>query len=94
MAALHPICSSSSSSPSPSQPPYVLASGGADGQVCLFMPTLRRPRASRVADLPPEIEAEHSIQLEAEVTALAWTTGGGMLAVGDRSGTLSIYRVA
>ncbi len=72
----------------------VLASGGADGQVCLFMPTLRRPRASRVADLPPEIEAEHSIQLEAEVTALAWTTGGGMLAVGDRSGTLSIYRVA
>jgi WD40 repeat protein len=71
----------------------VLASGGADGQVCLFAPALRRPRASRIADAPPEIEAEDSISLEAEVTALAWTTGGGMLAVGDRSGTLSIYRV-
>ncbi|MBL6832436.1 MAG: WD40 repeat domain-containing protein [Pirellulales bacterium] len=72
----------------------MLASGGTDGQVCLFMPTLRRPRTSRVADAPPEIEAEDSIALEAEVTALAWTTGGGMLAVGDRLGTLSIYRVA
>jgi len=72
----------------------VLASGGTDGQVCLFTPTLERPRTSRVADAPPEIQAQDSIAVEAEVTALAWTTGGGMLAVGDRSGTLSIYRVA
>ena len=72
----------------------VLASGGADGQVCLFTPTLRRPRASQSADDPPTIEADDSLRLEGEVTALAWTSGGGLLAVGDRSGALSIYRVA
>jgi WD40 repeat protein len=72
----------------------VLASGGADGQVCLFTLPLRRPRASRSDGSPPSIEAEDSIPLEGEVTALAWTSGGGMLAVGDRTGLLSIYRVA
>lgn len=72
----------------------VLASGGADGQVCLFTPTLRRPQAPHSAEAPPTLEAADSVQLESEVTALAWTTGGGMLGVGDHSGTLSIYRVA
>lgn len=71
----------------------LLASGGADGQVCLYAPALRRPQASRSREEPPTIEAEDSVQLDDAATALAWTSGGGMLAVGDRSGSLSIYRV-
>ena len=71
----------------------VLASGAADGQVCLFAPFLRRPRAAHSDDIPPVIEAEDSITLDGEATAIAWTSGGGLLAVGDRTGIVSIYRV-
>jgi hypothetical protein len=43
--------------------------------------------------LPPG-EADNSIPLDAEATALAWTPAGGLLAVGDRSGTVSVHRWA
>jgi WD40 repeat protein len=71
----------------------LVASGGTDGKVCLFAPTRHSPRASGRTDAPPTIEPEDSIPLQDEATALAWTAGGGLLAVGDRSGTAAIYRI-
>jgi WD40 repeat protein len=81
----------------------LLASAGADAQVCLFAPARlaavgqgRRAvsRAAHTADeSPPSIEPEDTLPLEAEASALAWSAGGGLIAVADRSGTLTVWRV-
>jgi WD40 repeat protein len=71
----------------------ILASGGSDGQVCLAVPARPATRRRRGDADPPTIEADHSITLDAEATALVWTPAGSLLAVGDRSGTVAIHRV-
>jgi WD40 repeat protein len=70
-----------------------VASGGTDGQACLYAPPARWTSDADPTD-PPTIEPEDSLRLNDEATALTWTPGGGMLAVGDRSGTVSIARVS
>lgn len=71
----------------------VLATAGSDGQVCLSVPGKHGGRRRRSDGEPPTVEADDSIPLDAEATALAWTPAGSLLAVGDRSGTVSVYRV-
>jgi WD40 repeat protein len=71
----------------------ILASGGSDGQVCLAVPARPATRRRRGDADPPTIEADHSITLDAEATALVWTPAGSLLAVGDRSGTVAVHRV-
>jgi hypothetical protein len=50
-------------------------------------------RRRRSAGDPPALEADDSIPLDAEATALAWTPAGSLLAVGDRSGAVNFHRV-
>jgi WD40 repeat protein len=71
----------------------ILASAGVDGQICLSTPAKHAVRGRRGDGPPPTFEADHAISLAAEATALAWTPGGGLLASGDRSGTVSVHRV-
>ena len=75
----------------------VLASGGSDGQVCLFQPRRRVGRRGRSEDndqpLDGLIEAEDSVFLAGEITALAWTSRGGLLAAADRRGTVAVLRI-
>jgi WD40 repeat protein len=71
----------------------ILASGGGDSQVCLFVPGKHAARRQRSDGDPPTLEPDDSIPLDAEARALAWTTAGSLLAVGDRSGTVSVHRV-
>jgi len=71
----------------------ILASGGKDCLVCLHVPSRHLRAAQPDSDEPPTIEAEDSVSTEYEVTALAWTPGGNLLAIGDRGGNVSIYRV-
>jgi WD40 repeat protein len=71
----------------------ILASAGSDGQVCLFVPGKPVARRRRSAGDPPALEADDSIPLDAEATALAWTPAGSLLAVGDRSGAVTVHRV-
>lgn len=74
----------------------VLASGGTDGQVCLFQPG-RHAGRGRTADddasLDSPIDAEDSVFLAGEITALAWTSRGGLLAAADRRGTVAVLRI-
>lgn len=70
----------------------LVASGGTDGRACIYAPPTRWASANDSAD-PPTIEPEESLPLSDEATTLAWTSGGGMLAVGDRSGSVFIARV-
>lgn len=74
----------------------VLASGGSDGQVCLFQPG-RHAGRGRTADdddsLDSPIDAEDSVFLAGEITALAWTSRGGLLAAADRRGTVAVLRI-
>lgn len=72
----------------------LLASGGDDARICLFAPTGQVARRVADSDGPPTIDAEDSISLAAEATALAWSAGGGLLVVGDRSGMISTFRTA
>ena len=75
----------------------VLASGGSDGQVCLFQPRRRVGRRGRSEDndqpLDGLIDAEDSVFLAGEITALAWTSRGGLLAAADRRGTVAVLRI-
>ena len=75
----------------------VLASGGSDGQVCLFQPRRRVGRRGRSEDndqpLDGLIDAEDSVVLAGEITALAWTSRGGLLAAADRRGTVAVLRI-
>ena len=81
----------------------LLASAGADAQVCLFAPARRAAAtwagraASRSArdgeESPPTLEPEDTLPLEAEASALAWSAGGGLVAVADRSGALTVWRI-
>lgn len=72
----------------------LVASGGDDAQVCLFAPSRQVARRVPGGDGPPTIDAEDAIPLAAEATTLAWSAGGGLLVVGDRSGTVGTYRMA
>jgi len=71
----------------------ILATAGSDGQVCLSVPSRHGSRRRRSDGEPPTVEADDSIPLDAEATTLAWTAAGGLLAVGDRSGTVAVHRV-
>ena len=59
----------------------------------MAVPGKPSPRRRRGAADPPTIEADHSITLDAEATALVWTPAGSLLAAGDRSGTVAVHRV-
>jgi WD40 repeat protein len=72
----------------------LVASGGDDAQICLFAPSRQVARRVPGDEGPPAIDAEDSIPLGAEATALAWSAGGGLLVAGDRSGTVSTFRMA
>lgn len=74
----------------------VLASGGSDGQVCFFQPGRHAGRGRPVDEGHPfddVVDAEDSISLAGEITALAWTSKGGLLAAADRHGTIAVLRV-
>jgi WD40 repeat protein len=74
----------------------VLASGGSDGQVCFFQPGRHAGRGRPVDEGHPfddVVDAEDSISLAGEITALAWTSKGGLLAAADRRGTIAVLRV-
>jgi hypothetical protein len=51
-----------------------------------------RAWASRSSARSSAIDPEASIPLNDDVTAVCWSTGGRLLAVGDRGGAVSVYR--
>ena len=70
----------------------ILASGGSDGRVCLSTPASHVRDVPRADGEPTTIDHEASIPLNDDVTAVCWSTGGRLLAVGDRGGVVSVYR--